>query len=37
MQPREVLGAVLAILWLLLCASVGATDLRAELHDLGLD
>lgn len=33
----KTLGALLAVVWLLLCVLVGATDLRAELHDLGLD
>jgi hypothetical protein len=37
MKPRDVLGAALTVLWLLVCASVGATDLRDELHALGLD
>ena len=31
------LGAALVCLWLLLCVCLGLTDLREELHDLGLD
>lgn len=31
------LGAALVCLWLLLCVCAGATDLREELHRLGLD
>jgi hypothetical protein len=31
------LGAILCALWLLLLVCAGATDLRAELHELGLD
>lgn len=33
----EMLGAVLVCVWLLLSVCLGATDLREELHALGLD
>jgi hypothetical protein len=36
-SARDHALGLLCCLWLFLCASVGATDLRAELHDLGLD
>lgn len=37
MRLLEYLGALLVMLWLLLCVCAGATDLREEMHRLGLD
>ncbi|MES2571083.1 MAG: hypothetical protein V4710_13635 [Verrucomicrobiota bacterium] len=36
-SARDHAVGLLACLWLLACVSVGATNLRTELHDLGLD
>jgi hypothetical protein len=33
----SIAAAALSFLWLLAGVLIGATDLRAELHDLGLD
>ena len=37
MKIFEILAALLVCLWLILCVLTGATDLRRELHELGLD
>lgn len=37
MKPFALLAVVVGFLWLLVCVVVGATDLRAEMHRLGLD
>lgn len=37
MKPIEILAVVFGFLWLLVRVVVGATDLREEMHRLGLD